>query len=312
MNIVFSSDDKYAKLLGVAICSIFENKKYDYDICIYVLDRGICRRNKNRLGILEKKYNLKIKYIKIDTSIFKDFRICKHFTQAAYYRIIIPKIFPNLKKILYFDCDLVILDDLYELYITDIDNYVFAAVEDGYLSKSRNKELCIPKGEKYFNTGVLLTNISKCIEINATETIINFINENPEKLKYVDQDAINATMWGKFLSLDNKYNYTSWYKKSQYLEIPTNLIDIKILHYLGRKPWNYFDNDILIQKYFLYLNKTPWKNYKYINFYREKNRLLFINLVSYFKRIFSLILPRKIFEKIVKIKRKSGIKFYKA
>jgi lipopolysaccharide biosynthesis glycosyltransferase len=309
MNIVFSSDKNYTQLMGVALYSIFENKKGNYPIDIYVLDGGILKKDIKRLNILENKYNFKIKYIKIDTSLFKDFHTKNFYTQAVYYRIIIPRLLPHLKKVLYLDCDIVVQDDIYELYNTDINNYLFAAIEDIFTGKKRHELLNIPLKEKYFNSGVLLMNIEKSKEINAPETILKFVNDYPEKLKYCDQDAINSTMCGNFLCMEQKYNYIANTEVST-LDKFFNLDDIKIIHYAGTKPWNFFDNDIFIKKYFYYLNKTPWRNLKYINFYKGRKRIFFINLSSYFESKLPSILPKNNIERIRRLKRKLGIKLY--
>ena len=322
VNIVFSSDDNYAQLMGVAICSIFENKKNNYSIYIYVLDGGISQKNINRLNKLEKKYTFKINYIKIDTSFFKNFYTREVYSQAAYYRIMIPRLLPYIKKILYLDCDIIVLNDIYELYNTDISNYLFAAVEDLYLDKMRHKELNIPIKEKYFNSGVLLINIDKCKEINAPETILNFVNDYPEKLEYADQDAFNATMWGNFLCLDKKYNFLSLLSESSNLNEFIKINDIKIIHYVGEKPWNYFYKNIFNIKYFYYLKKTPWKNLKYKNrtiknivtkynnLYSGRKQIFLMNLLSYFEKKLSIILSGKNINNIKRIKRKLKIKFY--
>ncbi len=292
VNIVFSSDKNYTQLMGVALCSIFENKKHGYDINIHVLDGGILEKDMDKLKILEKKYHFKINYIKIDTLFFKDFYTEKAFTQAVYYRIMIPKLLPNLKKVLYLDTDTVVIDDIYELYNTNINNYLYAAVEDKNLTenKERYADLKIPLNEKYFNSGVLLINIDKCNEVNATETIIKFINDNKDKLKYVDQDAINATMKYNILCLDQKYNCLAFFAT------PETAKNAKIIHYVWKKPWDYFYKNKLNEKYFYYLKKTPWKNLKYKNktiknifvyykkIYKKEVQLLSYNLVLDFKK----------------------------
>ena len=56
INIIFSSDDNYAQHLGVVLCSIFENKKENYKVNIYIIDGGISDINKNKLALLEKIY----------------------------------------------------------------------------------------------------------------------------------------------------------------------------------------------------------------------------------------------------------------
>lgn len=149
-NIVFSADDNYAQFMGVAICSIFENKKNGNPIDIYVLDGGISSDNRKKLEFLSKRYSFKINFIQIDTALFKDFYTSRHITQAAYYRIMIPDLLPKLKKELYLDCDIIVLGDISELYAINIDNYFFAAVEQ--YGQHRRKDLKMPIGTKYFNS----------------------------------------------------------------------------------------------------------------------------------------------------------------
>lgn len=310
MNIVFSSDKNYTELMGVSLCSIFENKKGDYHINVYVLDGGILKKDKKRLEVLEEIYDFKIRYIEMDTVFFKNFSVNMHYTQAVYYRIITPKILPNIKKILYLDCDLIILDDLYELYNTDIGNYPYGAVEDLFLAKTRNEELGIHKDGKYFNSGVLLMNIDKCNELNTDEIILQFIRKNVDKLKYVDQDALNVTMLNKIFPLEHKYNYFPFLADNKELNESEIKNNVKIIHYAGRKPWNYFDKNIFIQKYFYYSNKTPWKYFKKINYWKERKRNFLIKISSNIEKKMLYAFSGKNIERIKKLKRKLGIKLY--
>lgn len=262
INIVFSADNNYAQFMGVALCSLFENKKDNYLIDVYVLDGGVSNKNKEKLKILENKYNFKIIYIKIDISFFKDFFISDHITQATYYRIMMPELLPNLKKILYLDCDIIVLGDIYELYNINIDNYFFAAVEEPVTD--RQKELGMPINTKYFNAGIMLINLKKWQEFNVSKKLIDFIKNNSKKLKYWDQDAMNAILYNKWLNIHSKNNYTTLLTRNSISK--TEKDDISIIHYTEMlKPWNYLSKHPLKKEYFYYLSKTPWSNKKYID-----------------------------------------------
>jgi len=265
INIVFSSDNKYAQFMAVTLCSIFENKKCLNKIDIYILDGGIKDNDKDKLAGLEVRYNFKITYINVDTSFFKDFYVNNRMTSAAYFRTIIPKLLPCLEKILYLDCDIIITGDILELYKTNINNYFFAAVEDYGSGNIRLDELDMPPHAKYFNSGVMLINLKKWRENNICEKLINYIKKHPERLKLYDQDALNALMWNNYLTIPLKYNYTTslLYKyNSNYNNV---LKDNLVIHYAGDKPWNYFSKNPLNEAYFYYLKKTPWKDIKYID-----------------------------------------------
>ena len=266
INIVFSTDDGYAQFLGVALCSIFENKKETTFIDVYIIDGGISKVNKNKLHIIAERYNFKIIFVKIDKTLFSGFYTNKYMSQAAYYRILVPEILPNLHKILYLDCDIIILKDLAELYNTDINNYIFAAVEDYFTEKDRHLELNMPMNAKYFNSGVMLINLDKWRESNMSEKVINFIRENPTKLKLYDQDAMNAVMWNYYLCIPIKYNYVTALLKKQKDDYQNIEKECVVIHYAGNKPWNYLNENPLDHNYFRFLKLTPWKNKKYVDF----------------------------------------------
>lgn len=289
INLIFSSDNNYAQFLGVTLCSIFENKKSSNPIIVYVLDGGIKYDNKEKLAILEKEYKFSINYIKVDSVFFKDFYISHHITQATYYRIIIPDLLPNLEKALYLDCDIIVLGDIKELYEKEITNHAFAAVEEKVTD--RQKELGMPLGSKYFNAGVMLINFNKWKELDITKKTINFIQNNPGKLKYWDQDSLNAIAYDKWASLDVAYNYMTSLQTEPHIEDYEN--NIFIIHYSSPlKPWNLLCKNFYKKYYFYYLKKTPWRKIRYVDKTLKnivKKILKHIvpgSLILFFKKIF--------------------------
>jgi lipopolysaccharide biosynthesis glycosyltransferase len=303
INIIFSSDNNYAPYMGVAICSIFENKKEGYKIDIYVLDGGIQEDNKNKLKILENKYNFKINYIAMNNSFFKDFYISGYLSQATYYRILIPDLLPKLDKALYLDCDMIINGNIAELYNINIEKYFFAAVKDeGYSSNffvTQEKT----KNEIYFNAGMMLLNLAKWRETNINKVIINFIKEKNSKLNNHDQDAINSILHGQWLIIPYKYNYTSaiaTLHPIKYKEIDEKIL---IIHYTGLKPWDYLSISKLNKKYLFYLKNTPWRDKKKINISFKNMLVRYIKITIYF------LFSKNIIDKLRKIKRLLKIKF---
>lgn len=296
INIVFSSDNNYAQYMGVAICSIFENKTSPNPIDIYVLDGGISEDNKIKLNLLVKNYSFKINFVSIDKSSFAHFSLNGGYTQTIYYRIMIPKLLPQLSKSLYLDSDIIVINDIFELYRINIENYLLGAVEDSALDKTRHRELDIPDNEKYFNSGVLLLNICMWNKFDISEKVIEFIKNNPEKLKYPDQDAINKILCGRWYSLHHKYNYMISDLDKFPFDTNNPKKDVSIIHYTTQKPWDYYSDNLLNNKYFYYLKKTPWKNNKYVN----KNLKTII--IKKAKRI----LPKKIIRLLKKYLSKIG------
>jgi len=263
MNIVFSADDNYAQFMGVTICSLFENKKNNTPVDVYILDGEISIENKKKLKFLSKKYAFNMNFIQINTNLFKDFYISRHITHATYYRIMIPDLLPNIQKALYIDSDTIIIDDISELYHTNIDKYFFAAVEQ--YGKHRLEELKMPAGTKYFNSWVMLINAKKWRKHKSSQTVIKFIKTHQGILRYQDQDAMNAIMWNKRLPLPAKYNHMTPLMDEYPRDNNELYGKIVIIHYTKLKPWNYLCTNPFLEKYFYYLEKTPWKGRKYVD-----------------------------------------------
>lgn len=53
-----------------------------------------------------------------------------HWSIAAYYRILIPFLFPYDKKVLYLDSDVIALDDVSKIIDVDLENKQIGAVID--------------------------------------------------------------------------------------------------------------------------------------------------------------------------------------
>lgn len=246
INICFSSDNNYAIHLAVSMVSILKNLKKEEEVSFYILDGGISDENKNKIANLKKIKKFNIEYFKIDESRFDNCHMenC-HISIQTYYRFIIPEIFPNIDKILYLDCDIIVKQSLAPLYNEDISSYWIAGVEDiGYYFHRR-----LLKRETqtfYVNAGVLLINISKWRTDNITDLLFDFTYKNTTKLIHMDQDVINMCLNSKSKPLPLKWNVQdSFYDNYTKLNHPKKKCikeaknDIGIIHYTGKaKPWN--------------------------------------------------------------------------
>ncbi len=271
ITIIFSANDSFAMLLGVILCSIFENKKGDYGINVYVIDGGISEKNKERLGVLENRYGFKINYIIPDKKIFDDVLSAGSEIKLpieTYYRAAVGSMIPqSCRKVLYLDIDAVVRGDIKELFDVSLDGKTIGAVADCFPNDRREhlKELCaeIPSSKIlpdtfYFNAGVLSIDLDRWRERGVEEKLFKFMRERSGKLFYHDQDALNVVLLGDCKILPVKYNMIA--------ELAGNYDEKNplVVHYGGGgKPWYILSALPYRQDYIYYANKTPWKNIKY-------------------------------------------------
>ncbi|MDR1383305.1 MAG: glycosyltransferase family 8 protein [Planctomycetaceae bacterium] len=184
--------------------------------------------------------------------------------QSAYLRFIASDQI-HADRILYLDCDTIILDDLEEIFSLDFGNKTIAAVPELFAGAFIFEK---GFGLRYFNSGVMLINAKLWRENHLTEKIIHFmkyrfnkLNEN--KKHYGDQDILNIFFQGQVVYLHPRYNLVNpvllrrWYFSGKLFD--DAVTHPAIVHFAGgTKPWNYWDGHPLADKYLFYRKQTPW------------------------------------------------------
>lgn len=264
MNILISINSKFIMPAMVMLASLFENNKVPIDVYMMYSDL-----NKNEILILKKhvkKWNNKLKLIKINKDLFKKLPLYKRLSKETYYRLILHEVLPiNIKRILYLDVDIIVNKSIVNFYNQSLDNYFCIVCEDIAISRKDErlyKSLGINKNEKYFNAGVILYNLDLFRENIKVKDIFKFAYERGEKLKYHDQDILNYFLKNKVKFEDYKiYNMTSLGMKQNKLKYKFIYDNTVIIHYAGLlKPWNSdYGNEPFGELFWKYTKKTPYR-----------------------------------------------------
>ena len=268
--IFFAVDDTYIPFLAVTIQSLSENinKKNLYKLII--LYTSINDDNQKEI----KKYendNMKIEFVNVQNNLDKlesKLLIRDYYSNATYYRALIPNLYPGYGKVLYLDADIVIMDDIAKLYNKNINNYLIAGVssKQGFsrykeFQEYAEKVIGVSSYKKYINTGIMLMNLKELRRINFEEKFLHLL----ENVKYVfaqDQDYFNRICKGRIKYLNRCWNASaSLYNKQ----------NAKILHYTIYKPW--YSIDTLNSEYFWkFAKKTVFYDYIY-RLHNEESKL---------------------------------------
>lgn len=237
IDIAMSVDDNYAKYCATTMCSILDSKNECDEIFFHILHGDILDENIARLALFPNT-----KLYKLNESEFSPYvRREKHvgFT-PMFYRLKLASILKNIKKVIYLDCDIIVVKSLSELYSVDISNHVIAAVPtDANFYKNNMDRLGIQgvPGGFYFNSGVICMNLEKIRNEKIENDFFEYLKENSQTIQFADQDTLNAVLQGKCLALDSKFNFVpnpKFHNKEFCKTIPK---DITIIHFAGAKPW---------------------------------------------------------------------------
>ena len=195
-------------------------------------------------------------------------KFAKRITLTTYYRCFLSNILPkNVKKALYLDCDILILDNISSFYETELGSYAAAAIEDiGAKEKERYDILKYPLEKSYFNAGVILFNRDYWQETDIPGKCMDFYKAHPERILFNDQDLLNCVLCDSKFFVDLKYNVQDgFYRKKEYARampsygaILTDALKRPcILHFTNKKPWKPDCFHPLRKKYFEFLTCLP-------------------------------------------------------
>lgn len=317
MNIIFATDDNYAPFLGVAIYSLLKSNQEDTEntytdkISIYILDMDISDVNKEKLKKTIEIYNCEIIYINT-TKIQKylEEKITNPVRSlATYYRLFLPSLLPlNVEKVIYLDCDSIIMSSLKELWDTEISNYDIAGVLD-IISPKVKLKVGLSIDESYFNAGMLLINLKKWRNENKEEEMINFILAHNGNVCYHDQGTINGVCKDKKIihpkfnvmtpffvmsvnQLKRYHNIHSYYTQKELDEATKNPVFCHLTPYLTDRPWVKGNFHPLKNLYLKFQKETLWANVQ-----RKNNGK---QLKPWLKTAFKF-LPNDVFIKIVQL-----------
>ena len=144
--------------------------------------------------------------------------IDQKYTEAASYRLLLPDLLPEYKKVIYIDCDIIVRNDLVQLYHS-IDlgmNYLAAVFEASMDFQLDHLKTIGCNPNEYINSGFLIMNLELMRKDNMVEKFIEA--SKVDYLEFPDQDVLNQLCKDRILALPPYYNsirtfYLPQYKK---------------------------------------------------------------------------------------------------
>ena len=238
-NIAYAPDDKYINQTIVSMVSAVENNK-EHEIEFIIIHSKL---SDNSIKKLQDVPNCKLRLLQVDESIFTSLPLSHWVTVQAWFRIKLPDMCQDLDKILYLDCDTLVLGDLSELFSIDLSDKYLAGVKDVWGVNKYCARLDMKSGV-YVNSGMLLFNAEYCRKEGFFDKIVDFANNNAKIIEFCDQDSINKIADENKIVLHPKFNFMdTWWRggyyefegkeEEEYLEAKEKPV---IAHLTGLKP----------------------------------------------------------------------------
>lgn len=279
MDFLYAADENYIRHAAVSMLSLLDSQKRGEPVRIHLMSMGITSDSRDRLQTLIEQHGGSIRFYELgDIRRWFDFDFdSRGFAPSALARLFMARVLPeDIDRILYLDCDTVVLEDLSPLFGMDMQQCPLGMVMEPTVNKARRRQLGMEDQQPYFNSGVLLVDLRAWRAEGTEATILHYYRDMGGNLVAPDQDAINGALPGRILMLEPRYNYGSvqlyypW-RAQRKMAAPTPFMseaDYRrgtekpaIVHFLGEeRPWRAGNRHPYTPVYERYLAQTPWKD----------------------------------------------------
>ena len=199
--------------MTITLRSIVDHSKKTNRYDIYVVHTGLSKESRQKVLKVTNKENFFIHFYNVSPKI-QDLQLRlelrDYYSISTYYRLFLPGLFPLINKAIYLDSDIVVREDIANMYTIDMKDNLLGAVPDGSVQiyeefKTYVREIIEVEPEKYFNAGVLLMNFKALRNFKFEKKAIDLLKKVSFKVAQ-DQDVLNYLTKDKVLFLDPKWN----------------------------------------------------------------------------------------------------------
>jgi lipopolysaccharide biosynthesis glycosyltransferase len=228
ISVAFCFDKNLVKQAAVAIRSLLSTAdgKCAYDIYC-VVDKDVSNKDKSVLKKISAAFcGSSLTFLEPNGDFGGAW--LGSWPLAAYFRLMLPKLLPDVEKIIYTDLDMVFCNGLQGAWRIDLkDNYIAGASDNG-------------GSREDVSSGFLIMNLKQMRDDGIYEKLIGY-SKTPG-LRCPDQEVVNRVCEGRILRLPSKYNLplkVFLYICGNDMACQKKMIrDLVIVHcFSKRKPW---------------------------------------------------------------------------
>ena len=208
-------------------------------VSIYVIDIGMANSHARTLLSISPC----IRLVSVPPQLYPwlenfSLRGYPHVSKAAYLKLLLHRILPEVDRLIYLDTDTLVFDNVRNIPCDNLDDYFAGATwttTQVYAGKIR-----LGLSQRYFNSGVMLCNLKKWRENSIENEFLKWYLVNRTKMKFNDQEVLNGVFDGRNFEIGKRWNVS---QREVFFEDANlrcrNIDEIGILHFNGAiKYWH--------------------------------------------------------------------------
>ena len=235
-------DQSYVLPLAVMLESLKQHLRPEFRPILYLVHTGISQASLSAISSLVETHSIIPSRAQLSMA-----PSASHFPREASFPLLLSEVLPStLERVLFLDADMLVLEDLANLWETPLDGHVLAAAPDSAVplcSAPRGvkgwQTLGIPVNAPYFNCGVLMIHLSRWREREVTRRVHRYFETTRGRIDFLHQEALNAVLWNDWKPLNPRWNLLGSRAGRSYDRGCAEVWrQAAIVHFAGRmKPW---------------------------------------------------------------------------
>lgn len=274
MHVCLACDEKYAPYAAVVLKSVWDTRQAGDEICAWILSHDISAAEQTRFR--QMLPNMDIHFVTPPRDFLAHAPVVqKHISKAAYARLAMGSVLPaEVKRVIYLDCDLLVLESLRPVWEWDLQGKVAAGTQDWAMTFmiEAGKKIFFAR-EPYICSGFLLIDLEQWRKQQIEARLVEYVKQPTHPIIYEDQDVLNYALHGELGVLPARWALITHVSKQQLLDrqAPADWISAwehpAVIHFAGAvKPWLEFGDQPfteLFQRYMkqmgIALQTIPWQ-----------------------------------------------------
>lgn len=212
-----SSDEGYAPHAATMLLSALSSTPAARFTVYYLHDPGFSEQTRQTLrGALQHfGARLELHFIAVPDSLVAGLPLFRSMAPGAvppvmWYRVFLPELLPQEERVLYLDCDTLVVDDLRPLWRTALGGQAIAAVTNpfwqGAIEQGWAARCGLQRHDQYFNSGVMLLNLQVWRQQGLSNQVAAHGRANADWTRFGDQDSLVALLHDRRVPLAPRWN----------------------------------------------------------------------------------------------------------
>ena len=243
LNITLGFDDNFWAPAFAVMRSACLTSARRHDLVFHLCEYRVSAEHRQLLDKIAGEFGATVNHIALEehaafNAVRERLPVARRLHPVIYARMLLPSVLPGLERVLYLDCDTMVVKPVERLIETDMAGKAIAAVPDAARliiaggKEMREKRDLFDLSRSYFNSGVLLIDLNRFAAADLPGKLEALIADGTMERLYYDQDILNLIFADDWHELDWRFNVID-------PRPPHETLGPHIVHYTGeRRPWH--------------------------------------------------------------------------